>query len=107
MTGCSAIDGVLDDLVNYSRLTVQVQVGSVSRISDIKVTYDGKEYTAVGTYQVPNNTVVNISWYYNCPSWHCNGKGTVSKNVSIGAYEDITVTLDHGEIVVKTDNLFN
>lgn len=102
-TGCSLIDDVLDDFVNYSRLTIQESDGTYPKYRDIKVTFDDKEYTALGTYQVPNNTIVHISWYYDCTRTECcSKKGNASKDISVGSYENMTVTLNHGDVEITT-----
>lgn len=102
-TGCSAIDDVLDDFINYSRLTIQEPSTDFTKYYNIKVTFDDKEFTALGTYQVPNNTIVNISWSYDCSATkHCSKKGNASKDVSVGSYENMTVTLDHGDLNISS-----
>ena len=102
-TSCSAIDEVIDDFINYSRLTVQESGEDYIKYRDIKVSFDGNEYNALGTYQIPNNTIVHISWHYDCSfSKHCDKKGNASRDISVGSYEDMTVTLDHGDIRITT-----
>ena len=95
MTGCTAIDGVLDTFLNHSKLTVEYDYGHPVDYRDLKVAFDDQEYTAIGTYQVPNNTVVHISWSYKCGYYLCgDGKWrTASKDVSVGSFETIRVVI--------------
>lgn len=102
-TGCSAIDDVIDDFINHSRLTIRESGDDYVKYRDITVSFDGNEYNALGTYQVPNNTIVHISWYYDCSfTKHCDKKGSASRDISVGSYEDMIITLDHGEVEITT-----
>ena len=109
MTGCSAIDGVLDTFLNHSKLTVEQEYIHISNADyrytvdyrDFKATFDGQEYTALGTYEVPNNTVVHMSWSYKC-AYCTNGKWqTASTDISVGSFENLRVMIKCDEVSIS------
>lgn len=114
ITGCGAIDDVLDTFVNNSKLTVEMDyhhqdylnsnyAGSEVNYRDFKITYGDQEYSALGTYQVPNNTVVHMSWSYQCEYYSCgNSKWkTASTDISVGSFETIRVVIRCDEVSVE------
>ena len=109
MTGCTAIDGVLDTFLNHSKLAVGQEYIHISNAGyrytldyrDFKATFDGQEYTALGTYEVPNNTVVHMSWSYKC-EYCSDGKWkTASTDISVGSFENLRVMIKCDEVSIS------
>ena len=107
MTGCSAIDGVLDTFVNHSKLTIEYDdthyAGSWSgdnyiSYKNLKVTFADQEYTAIGSYQVPNNTEVHITWAYTCTNCAVNSWISASKDIRVGSFENVRVIINHDNV---------
>ena len=110
MTGCTAIDGVLDTFLNHSKLTVEQEYihlsidghsGRTVDYRDFKATFDGQEYTALGTYEVPNNTVVHMSWSYNCDYCTYGKWKTASTDISVGSFENLRVMIKCDEVSIS------
>lgn len=108
MTGCSAIDGVLDTFVNHSKLTIEYDYthhfssGGGSNYIDYKdlmITFADQEYVSIGSYQVPNNTTVHITWLYRCDNCALSWQ-QASKDIHIGSFENVQVVINHDNIEV-------
>lgn len=74
---------------------------------DLKIIINGKEYTAIGFYQIPSNTVINLSWSY-AYSLFVNTSfqqawGTASEDVSVGNCSNITLTIQGSQLLTKIE----
>lgn len=105
-TGCSAIDGILDDYLNYSTVTIEYDSrasGVAFDYSDLKVSFGENEYNAIGVYKVPKGTVISLSWAYSqvyaggVRDW-CK----CSEEISIGTNKNITITIYWETVTVTT-----
>ena len=76
-------------------------------IKNLKVKIGDDEYTAFGTYKVPNNTKVSISWSYCETYYHINSWKNVWNNASVdlmvGEIEHVTVTLVEGSAKIDKE----
>ena len=102
LTSCEYVEDYLD----YSKLTIvestaQLEYGH-SAYKNFKIVFNDKEYTSYGTYKIPNNTIVKLSWSFNTDDWW----RTASAELMIGERETVTVQLYNGTIKVERDFLF-
>ena len=107
LTGCEYVEDYLD----YSKLTVLddgcLTLNGASGYKDLKVTFNDTEHTSFGTYKIPNNTVVKLSWSY-IDKYSDYGTGTTkekwrnsSAELMIGERETVIVKLVMGKIEIE------
>ncbi len=105
----------VEDFMDYSKLTIiddgQLCVSNTSAYRDLKVIFNDKEYTSFGTYKIPNNTVVNLSWSYADQFYgqYVDNKDWRSASIDliVGERESVTVTLIKGSAKIdKESQLF-
>ena len=89
----------------------KLTTSNASAYRDLKVTFNDTEHTSFGTYKIPNNTVVKLSWSYD--DQYRNEYGdlkdrwrTSSAELMIGERETVIVKLVEGKIEVERDFLF-
>lgn len=101
----------VEDFMDYSKLTIlddgDLTSGELSGYKNLKVKIGDDEYTAFGTYKVPNNTKVSISWsycetYYYINSWK-NVWNNASVDLMVGEIEHVTVTLVEGSAKIDKE----
>ena len=93
----------VEDFMDYSKLTIlddgaKIENASVYRNLRVKIGYE--EHTAFGTYKVPNNTKVSISWSYD--TWNYGWKNA-SVDLMVGEIEHVTVTLVEGSAKIDKE----
>lgn len=107
ITGCSKIDDMLDEHLNYTNVTIEYDYNwhSSADYKNLKVIFDEKEYTAVGTYKVLKESVINLSWSYGY--WdgiYAKVKwGDSSENVSVGTNKKMTIRISGSEVHITND----
>ncbi len=103
-TGCSAIDSVLDDYLNYCTVTIEYDYDRDTSVDykDIKVAYGENEYAAWGSYRVPKGTVINLSWSYKVGAVAEKHRHYVSENVSVGTNGKMSILVYCNVVTVTT-----
>ncbi len=108
-TGCEYVEDYLD----YSKLTIlddgTSTLNGASGYKDLKVTFNDTEHTSFGTYKIPNNTVVKLSWSYADRYYDYGYKEkwrNSSAELMIGERETVIAKLVEGKIEVERDFLF-
>lgn len=96
---CSRINEVLDDHLNYSKVNIKYDSKYYAEYKDLKIIFDEKEYNAVGSYKVPKNTIIDISW--NWRSGYGGDWEYSSESVSIGAYENTNITIKADKLIIE------
>ena len=106
----------VEDFMDYSKLTIidngKLSASNTSAYRDLKVVFNDKEYTSFGTYKIPNNTVVNLTWsyadqYYGQYGDYKDSWRNASVDLIIGERESVTVTLIEGSAKIdKESQLF-
>ena len=105
LTGCEYVEDYLD----YSKLTIlddgNSTLNGASGYKDLKVAFNDTEHTSFGTYKIPNNTVVKLSWSYIDKY---SEYGTMkekwrnsSAELMIGERETVIVKLVEGKIEIE------
>ena len=101
--------------MDYSKLTIMddgaLSTSNASAYRDLKVTFNDTEHTSFGTYKIPNNTVVKLSWSYTKQYYDDWGNRqdrwlNSSAELMIGERETVIVKLVNGKIEVERDFLF-
>lgn len=106
ITGCSKIDDMLDEHLNYTNVTIEYDYGWYDKADykNLKVIFDEKEYTAVGTYKVLKESVINLSWSYTYMDKYYDVKwGNASENVSVGTNKKMTIRISGSEVHITND----
>lgn len=110
LTGCEYVEDYLD----YSKLTIldngKLSASNASAYRNLKVTFNDTEHTSFGTYKIPNNTVVKLSWSYTEQYIQYGDYKdrwlNSSAELMIGERETVIVKLVDGKIEVERDFLF-
>ena len=106
LTGCEYVEDYLD----YSKLTIlddgKLSASNASAYRDLKVTFNDTEHTSCGTYKIPNNTVVKLSWSYATQYYGAYGDLkdrwlNSSAELMFGERETVIVKLVAGTIEVE------
>lgn len=94
----------VEDFMDYSKLTIfddgALARGDGSAYQNLRVKIGNEEHTAFGTYKVPNNTKVSVSWSYY--SW-TYGWRNASVDLMVGEIEHVTVTLVEGSAKIDKE----
>lgn len=103
--GCSEFGELFDEYMDYSKVTIEYDYDWYANADykDLKISFDDKTYSAVGTYKVPKGAILSMSWSYTYP---INGGmstkwGKASKEISAG--ENMTVVISGSEVHIMTD----
>ena len=89
--------------MDYSKLTILddgAKIENASVYRNLRVKIGNEEHTAFGTYKVPNNTKVSISWSYD--TWNYGWKNP-SVDLMVGEIEHVTVTLVQGSAKIDKE----
>ncbi len=102
LTGCEYVEDYLD----YSKLTIlddgKLSASNASAYRNLKVTFNDTEHTSFGTYKIPNNTVVKLSWSYADQYGDYFERWlNSSAELMIGERETVIVKLVEGKIEVE------
>ena len=93
----------VEDFMDYSKLTILddgAKIENASVYRNLRVKIGNEEHTAFGTYKVPNNTKVSVSWSYY--SW-TYGWRNASVDLMVGEIEHVTVTLVEGSAKIDKE----
>ena len=93
----------VEDFMDYSKLTILddgAKIENASVYRNLRVKIGNEEHTAFGTYKVPNNTKVSISWSYD--TWNYGWKNA-SVDLMVGEIEHVTVTLVEGSAKIDKE----
>ena len=93
----------VEDFMDYSKLTILddgAKIENASVYRNLRVKIGNEEHTAFGTYKVPNNTKVSISWSYD--TWNY-GWRNASVDLMVGEIEHVTVTLVEGSAKIDKE----
>ena len=93
----------VEDFMDYSKLTILddgAKIENASVYRNLRVKIGNEEHTAFGTYKVPNNTKVSISWSYD--TWTYGWKNA-SVDLMVGEIEHVTVTLVEGSAKIDKE----
>ena len=93
----------VEDFMDYSKLTILddgAKIENASVYRNLRVKIGNEEHTAFGTYKVPNNTKVSISWSYD--TWNYGWKNP-SVDLMVGEIEHVTVTLVEGSAKIDKE----
>lgn len=92
---------VTDPTPEFAELTIKYDYSGAMDYRDLKVTFGEETYTAIGKYDVPFNTVVNISWSIYGANWQTAGTWEKhSKDVRVGD-ENMTIIICGREINIE------
>ena len=94
----------VEDFMDYSNLTILDDGHSTpddgSAYKNLRVKIGNEEHTAFGTYKIPNNTKVSVSWSYY--SW-TYGWRNASVDLMVGELEHVTVKLVEGSAQIDKE----
>lgn len=93
----------VEDFMDYSKLTILddgAKIENASVYRNLRVKIANEEHTAFGTYKVPNNTKVSISWSYDTWTY---GWRNASVDLMVGEIEHVTVTLVEGSAKIDKE----